>query len=366
MAENKGAPRRRASSAPRPNIADQLVRASDVCQAAARLLNSGRVLSAHDAASALADDLSSRTDGSLAELVPQIVSRSASLAPRARADLTLFRYITSGGLAGDLARVYVESEGSDGADLAGTLDQVSSSGLPAVRLRDALINFESHRHINLVWHQAHKYSPRLRRDPEDLFGWGWHGLKVALTRYDPTRNAFSTYACACIVSKIRDGVRAEMPVVKKMLTLRNKVSAAEMQLVVSLGRMPTLQEVADHIGEDIERLKLLQVQLSLADSASLDELTRFEGDSEYTPGWLADGDMSPEDEAVLSDRRDRVHAALAGLPQEDARLVEMLVVEQLPMRTVCERVGLTQRQLRAQRERVFAQLADELSDLASA
>lgn len=363
MTEKLAASRRGTSTARRPNVADQLLRSVAACVAAEQLLNVG-VLSARDAASAAARALSTRTDGDAGRVVSLAISQAASLLPQVRTNLTLHQYLSSGRFAAELMAMYVSAAGSDGSDLDRVVKEVSGAGLDGVALRDALINFESHRHINLVWHQAHRYSSRLRREPEDLFGWGWHGLKVALTRYDPTRNAFSTYACACIVSKIRDGVRAEMPVVKKMLTLRNKVGAAEMLLVGELGRMPTLQEVADHLGEDIERLKLLQVQLSLAGSSSLDELTRFDDEGSYTPGWMADGGPSPEDLAVSSDRVDRVQEALAQLDPLDARLVELVVVKQLPLRRVCEELSLTQRQLRAQRDRVFALLAGELADLA--
>lgn len=337
----------------------------DVCLAAERLLNDGLVVSAADVLTAVSDGLSRHTDGDLAVLVPVSASKFVSSLPKVRSDVTLDGYVSGGGLVRDLRAAYLASEGSDGSDIALRLAAAAEAGLDGARLLDALAVFEAHRHVNLIWHQAHRYAPRLRREPEDLFGWGWHGLKVALTRYDPTRNAFSTYACACIVSKIRDGVRAEMPVVKKMLTLRNKVSDAEQRLVVTLGRMPTLQEVADDLGEDVARLRLLQVQLAIADTSSVDELSSSSDGDAYTPGWLADDGPSPEDLAVLSDRRDRVRAAVSNLSADDALLVELLVFEQVPLRVACERLGMTQRQLRTARDRVFALLADGLSDLSS-
>lgn len=366
MSGKSVASRAGSSSARRPNVGDQLIRSVDTCEAAARLLQDGAVVSAADAIRSVSEHLLRVTDGSLEDVVPNALSKFVSSLPSVRQNLTLHRYVSKGDFAAELKDVFLGSPGHSGCELQSLVTDLSAGehGSLVASLFDALVTFESHKHINLVWHQAHRYAPRMRRDPEDLFGWGWHGLKVSLTRYDPTRNAFSTYACACIVSKIRDGVRAEMPVVKKMLTLRNKVSSAEAELVAEMGRAPTMQEIADAIGEDLERLKLLQVQLAIADSSSLDELTSFEDDREFTPGWLADEAELPEDAAVESDRRDRVRSAIGRLAPEDGRLVEMLVVDQLPLRVVAERLSLTQRQLRAQRERVFALLADELADLA--
>jgi RNA polymerase sigma factor (sigma-70 family) len=366
MVDKQAASRRGSSTARRPNIADQLARTVAACLASERLLNAGTVLSAREAARAVAAVLGSRTVGEVSELVPLAISQLASELPAVRTNLTLHQYLSSGRLFAELSDAFSGAEGSDGSDLAAQVAAADRAGLDGAGLLDALTTLESHRHINLVWHQAHRYAPRLRRDPEDLFGWGWHGLKVALGRYDPTRNAFSTYACACIVSKIRDGVRAEMPIVKKMLTLRNKVNAAELTLVADLGRLPTLQEVADHLGEDVDRLKLMQVQLALADSSSLDELTHFDDDGSFTPSWLGDEGPSTEELVLRADREQRVHAALGGLDGFDARLVQLLVVEQRPLRQVCTELGLTPRQLRSHRERVFAVLASELADLAEA
>jgi RNA polymerase sporulation-specific sigma factor len=364
MTSQAAASRRGTSTARRPNVADMLRRTAAVCVAAEHLLNDGKVVSRTQIAAHLAELLPTRTVGELRDELSVGVSRHVSTLPAVRASLTLDRYVASGGLRTDLASAFDAAAPVDGSDIAAAVGEVTDLGLAASALLDAVVVFESHRHINLVWHQAHRYAPRLRREPEDLFGWGWHGLRVALTRYDPTRNAFSTYACACIVSKIRDGVRSDMPIVKKMLTLRNKVSAAEAELTVTLGRLPTLEEVAQHLTEDVERLKLLQVQLALADSSSIDELTRLEADTSFTPGWLADSGESPADLAERAERTDRVRDAVADLDEFDARLVQLLVVEQGPLRQVCEELGVTQRQLRQHRTRVFAALADQLADLA--
>jgi RNA polymerase sporulation-specific sigma factor len=365
MTSQAAASRRGTSTARRPNVADMLRRTAAACVAAEQLLNRGKVVSRSAVAAQVAAELPTRTVGELREELTLLVSRHVSSLPLVRGDLTLDRYVACGAFRADLGAAFDAVSAVDGADLDGAVVGVVADGLDGARLLDAVVVFESHRHINLVWHQAHRYAPRMRREPEDLFGWGWHGLKVALTRYDPTRNAFSTYACACIVSKIRDGVRSDMPIVKKMLTLRNKVSAAEADLMATLGRMPTLEEVAEHLAEDVERLKLLQVQLALADSSSIDELTRIDTDSSFTPTWLADTDDAPDEVVEMSERAGRVRDAVGDLDEFDARLVQLLVVDPQPLRQVCVELGVTQRQLRQHRTRVFALLADQLGDLAT-
>lgn len=136
-------------------------------------------------------------------------------------------------------------------------------------LLDALARAESTRHLNLVWSRAHRMCRKMcpDRDASELIGWGWIGLLAALKAYDPSRGAFSTYAAARIDGAIRDGLRADSPVPKRAMTLRRSRWEAESTLAQALCRMPTLDEIAERLGVDVERLRTLD---RLGTPASLD------------------------------------------------------------------------------------------------
>jgi RNA polymerase sigma factor for flagellar operon FliA len=224
----------------------------------------------------------------------------------------------------------------------------------------AIIGFESKRHINLVWHQANKLERVFPdRDASDMLALGWMGLRTALRLYNPALGfSFSTYACTRITGAIRDGVRAENPVPKRLGTFSRKVAAAEEALAHGLGRAPTLSEVAEHLGVHLDELKILP---RLQTTASIDEMESFSNERGSSPNWLVD-DSDPADTAMSILRRDAVDAALATLHPEDAAAVRLLVMEGLRPAEAQEITGEAPRRLRVRRERALAALREQLAD----
>lgn len=224
----------------------------------------------------------------------------------------------------------------------------------------AVIGFESQRHINLVWHQANKLERLFPdRDAADMLALGWMGLRTALRLYDPTLGfSFSTYACTRITGSIRDGVRAENPVPKRLGTFGRKVAAAEEALAHSLGRSPTLDEVAAHLGVTLDELRIMP---RLQAAASIEELEEYASERGGPSSWLVD-DTDPADLTVDSMRREAVEAALGRLDPQDAAAVRLLVMEGLRPAEAQVITGEAPRRLRARRERALAALRDELDD----
>jgi RNA polymerase sigma factor (sigma-70 family) len=222
----------------------------------------------------------------------------------------------------------------------------------------SVIGFESQRHINLVWHQANKLERVYPdRDASDLLALGWIGLRTALRLYDPSLGfSFSTYACTRITGAIRDGVRAENPVPKRLGTFSRKVAAAEEALAHGLGRAPTLAEVAEHLGVHLDELKILP---RLQSAASIDEMETIAGERGSSPSWLID-DSDPADTALSILRRDAVDAALATLHPDDAAAVRLLVMEGMRPAEAQEITGEAPRRLRLRRERALAALREQL------
>jgi hypothetical protein len=223
----------------------------------------------------------------------------------------------------------------------------------------SVIGYESQRHINLVWHQANKLERLFpNRDASDMLALGWMGLRVALRLYDPTLGfSFSTYACTRITGAIRDGVRSESPVPKRLGTFSRKVASAEELLAHSLGRSPTLAEVANHLGVHLDDLKILP---RLQNTASIDELESNADERGSASTWLIDN-SDPADLALNILRRDAVDAALASLSPEDAAAVRLLVMDGMRPAEAQEITGEAPRRLRVRRDRGLENLREQLS-----
>jgi RNA polymerase sigma factor for flagellar operon FliA len=253
----------------------------------------------------------------------------------------------------------------DDVELDVVLAEALSQGVDAERLCSAVIHYESHFHIGLVWLEANRMAPSFPdHTAEDLAGWGWLGLRVALRKFEPQRgHRFSTYACYRIKGAIRDGVRDEHPVPKRLLTLQRKVQATEEQLSVHLGRVPQLAEVAEHLGETLEHLT--RILPRLANAASLDELEAAAAER----GGAVPGSVDPTDPADLvieAERLDAVRAALGTIDPGDAEAVRLLVCEERSMAEARRVTGLSDRELRRRSERGCAQLRHLLADWAHA
>lgn len=243
-------------------------------------------------------------------------------------------------------------------DLGATIAEFVQRGIDAERITWEVISRESVRHEGLIHKECNRLVRALpERDPDELTGYGWAGLRTALRNFDPELGyAFSTYACPKINGAIRDGVRAESPIPKRLTTFRRKVTAAEEKLTHELARQPTYAEIAAYVSST-ESLHLLP---RLAPQASLEELS-VGMDVEYTrePACLVDV-ADPQAEALVALRDAALHAALDALDPDDAQAVRVLVLDEVPIGVAATQLGVEARQLRQRKARGLKSLEDAM------
>lgn len=248
----------------------------------------------------------------------------------------------------------------DATTSAGTIDdtiaEVVSAGLDGELITWEVITRESTKHEGLIHKECNKLARTLPdQTPEDLKGYGWAGLRVALRNFDPSLGyAFSTYACPRINGTIRDGVRAESPIPKRLTTFVRKVSNAEEQLTHQLGRSPSWAEIAEFIDEKKETMERLLPRLTAA--ASLEELSNPWGEKTQEPPCLIDP-SDPEEEALTNLRNQALRDAVAALPEEERLAVDLLMLQEMPVNEAARQLGLEPRQLRARKNRGLRALA---------
>lgn len=239
------------------------------------------------------------------------------------------------------------------------LRRLERSGIDAERLCWVTINFEAQRHVRLIWHEANKLTRVFPdRSAADLLGWGWQGLFVALRNFEPERGfRFSTYACQRISGAIRDGVRAENPIPKRLLTMQRKWMSAEEEMATDLGRVPRLAEVAARMGESDHTLKILS---RLAAPASIEEMAASDTRSLELTELIDMND--PADRAIAAAQRTAIEDAIGGLEADDAEIARLMLFEQLSPAEVRERTGVSPRQFRQRWQRGRDHLAEALAD----
>lgn len=234
--------------------------------------------------------------------------------------------------------------------LTETISSLVAQGIDAERITWDVISRESVNHAGLIHKECNRLVRTLPdRSPDELKGYGWAGLRTALRNYDPSLGfAFSTFACPKINGAIRDGVRAESPIPKRLTTFVRKVSSAEEQLTHALSRPPSYAEIAAYVDSTSESLHLLP---RLVPSASLEELAYgLSGEQSREPSCLVDS-ADPEDAAVTALRDAALHRAVAELPELEGQAVRLLLLEEMPVGEAAALVGVEPRQLRLRKAR---------------
>jgi len=239
------------------------------------------------------------------------------------------------------------------ASIDGVVDTLAARGINGEALAWSVIARESLQHILLVKREANRMARMWpERKADDLVGYGWRGLRLALRSYNPETAWFSTYACPKIRGAIRDGVRSEHHLPKRLNTFVNKAERAKDELSAILGRHPTQAEIAERLETEVERVRQLA---TFATPASL-----YTGEDEH--GIQIAGRDDVETSAMASIEREALGVALAHLPEDEATAVRLLVMEEISMQEARTRTGASSKQLRARRDRGLAALREELGD----
>ncbi|MBO9306814.1 FliA/WhiG family RNA polymerase sigma factor [Thermomicrobium sp.] len=195
--------------------------------------------------------------------------------------------------------------------------------------------------------------PSVERD--DLIGYGTIGLLEALDRFDDTRGVkFETYAAMRIRGAILDALRTLDIVPRSARSRARQIEQATREFFAEYGRMPSENELADHLG-----MTTTELQQAISDAACLflplqasedpDTLTLEE--------QLADPNaLEPGEVAAEEDLKQRIAAALARLSERDRLIVSLYYYEDLTMREISQLLGISESRVSQILNRVRLQL----------
>ncbi|MCL6614847.1 MAG: sigma-70 family RNA polymerase sigma factor, partial [Firmicutes bacterium] len=116
-------------------------------------------------------------------------------------------------------------------------------------------------------------------DLDDLVSFGIFGLIDAIEKYDPDRGIkFETYAISRIKGAIIDELRSIDWVPRSIRFKARELEKTYMVLENELKRLPTDEEVAQHMGMSVDELNQLLQQMSFISLVALDELWNIGGE----------------------------------------------------------------------------------------
>lgn len=226
---------------------------------------------------------------------------------------------------------------------------------PSQALRSELIN----EFTGLAAYFARRYDRR-GVPREDLHQVAMLGLLNAVDRFDPEMETrFVSFAGRTIDGEIKRFFRdrtwsVRMP--RRLQELHLRVRRASEELSHTLGRPPTVSELAEHIGVDIDEV------LSALDAGNAyraDSLDRPAPGEEDRRSDLAalDGDAG----FVAIEQRSLVQDLLASLPERERRILELRFFQEMSQTEIAAEMGISQMHVSRLLRRTVEQLRDHAS-----
>ena len=223
------------------------------------------------------------------------------------------------------------------------------------------------RHLGLVHHVAREVSRRIPSvELGELVSAGALGLKKALDSFDLSRGlAFSTYAVLRIRGAILDDLRSRDSTPRSVRVKRRRIEAIAAALEARLGRTPTPQEVAAHLGIDITTYWKWKDAVGVyaeAETPRPSHGRRFSRDAETH----ADPSItSPTQKLVETEHVAHLRQLISRLPEQQRRVLALYYYEELNLRQVGEVLQVSESRVSQIRSQALKRLRQELAGTGS-
>ena len=210
---------------------------------------------------------------------------------------------------------------------------------PAVR--DALVE----RFLPLASHLARRYD-RGDIPLDDLVQVASLGLLKAIDRFDPDRGAaFSSFAVPTIVGELKRHFRDKgwsVRVPRDLQELALRVDRASAHLLAQLGRAPTPDEIAEHLGISVE--EMLEARQA-AGAYRADSLDRPCADDDRDARPVVDTLSDDDDGYVRAEHAATIERLMSVLSEREREIMRLRFVEDLTQAEIGARIGVSQMQV---------------------
>lgn len=194
-------------------------------------------------------------------------------------------------------------------------------------------------------------------EADDLFQIGCIGLVKSVDKFDLSYDVkFSTYAVPMIIGEIQRFIRDDgtVKVSRSLKELGNKIRRAREELSKTLGKVPTVGEIADYL--DISPEDIVLAQEAVRAPSSIHE-TVYENDGD--PITLLDqiADQNEQkwfDQIALKD-------AMNDLGERERLIVYLRYYKDQTQSEVAKRLGISQVQVSRLEKKILKQMKDRMS-----
>ncbi|EIT87266.1 sporulation sigma factor SigF [Fictibacillus macauensis ZFHKF-1] len=213
------------------------------------------------------------------------------------------------------------------------------------------------KNMRLVWSVVQRFINR-GYEPDDLFQIGSIGLLKSVDKFDLSYDVrFSTYAVPMIIGEIQRFIRDDgtVKVSRSLKETGNKVRKAKDELSKTLGRIPTIHEVAEKLDISVEDAVLAQEAVRAP--ASIHE-TVYENDGD--PITLLD-QIADSGENKWFDKIS-LKEAIASLDERERVIVYLRYYKDQTQSEVALRLGISQVQVSRLEKKILKQMKNQMDE----
>jgi RNA polymerase sporulation-specific sigma factor len=207
----------------------------------------------------------------------------------------------------------------------------------------------------LVWSVVRRFLGR-GHDAEDLFQIGCIGLIKAIQKFDRSYDVrFSTYAVPMIMGEIKRYIRDDgiIKVSRSLKELAAKAKRAKDSLQKSLGREPSVSEIADSLKVDVSELVLALDSMNAPESLSS---TQGEDEREL----IEKIDEGADTEGEIIDRL-AINEALSRLKPRERQIIVLRYFSQKTQTQIAQMLGISQVQVSRIEKKVLRDMRKTIS-----
>ncbi|PJN89944.1 RNA polymerase sporulation sigma factor SigF [Bacillus sp. mrc49] len=210
--------------------------------------------------------------------------------------------------------------------------------------------------LRLVWSVVQRFLNR-GYEPDDLYQIGCIGLLKSVDKFDLSFEVkFSTYAVPMIIGEIQRFIRDDgtVKVSRSLKEMANKIRRAKEELSKTYGRVPTVNELAEHL--DLSPEEIIMAQEASRSPSSIHE-TVYENDGD--PITLLD-QIADNNETSWFDQI-ALKEAIHELNERERLIVFLRYYKDQTQSEVAARLGISQVQVSRLEKKILQQMKNHMN-----